>query len=150
VDGEWVVKGSFMSELKTIASIILLTLLCTSCEKELFDYRNKYLGNWQFEISLSREWYTSQRGFFDTTMTTSSSGQVKYGSKENRVLIQTASYSVEIAINRNGRVVPENDMGTNYQESGQFIGNTGLSYYYYHHWGASREYRGTKIQGKKN
>ncbi|MGE5406537.1 MAG: hypothetical protein ACM3NR_02395 [Methanosarcina sp.] len=139
-----------MSHLKRILFIFLFAFLCTSCEKELFDYRNKYLGSWQFEISLSREWFTSQRGFFDTTMTTSSSGQLKYGSSENRVLIQTGTYSVEFAIDRNGKVIPEKDMGMNYEESGQFIGKRALIYYYYHHAGASRSYQRTNIRGNKN
>ncbi len=140
-----------MVRLKILTLIsIFITLLFVSCEKQLFDYRNKYLGSWKFDISLSREWYDPIRSWHDSTNTISSNGEIKYGSKENRVLIQTPSYSVEIAIDKNGTVIPENDFGMDYSESGKFEGRRVFEYHYYHHWGGSQEYRKTDITGKRN
>jgi hypothetical protein len=131
---------------------ILLAILLISCEKQLFDYRNKYIGNWRFDVSNSHEWIDLNhldRGWYDTTVTNSYHGQIKYGTRDISILFQSDSISIEFPLHKDGTIIPENDLGLDYSESGGFEGKKIFRYHYYHHWGGSHQYIRTEIFGEK-
>lgn len=66
-----------MKQLITIISIFILTASLPACKRKLFDYRNKYLGDYQITYHYN---YWEMGGITkDTTITYS--GEVNYGSK---------------------------------------------------------------------
>jgi hypothetical protein len=134
-----------------VLASILLQLLLISCEKQLFDSRNKYLGDWKFDVSNSHEVFNTTQGFHDTTILITYQGEIKYGSEDNRIIFQSTSYSIEFAIDKNGNIIPENDYGMDYDESGGFEGRDIFKYYYYHRWGGTlHKYIETNINGERN
>jgi hypothetical protein len=133
-----------------IGIIILLVIpIFISCEKILFDFRNKYLGNWEFDVSSSHETYNVTQGFHDTTTTFIYHGKIKYGSSHRSILFQANGYSQEFSIDHDGTLIAVNVYGPNYSESGGFQGRSIFKYHYYHHWGATSKYMATNIDGVK-
>lgn len=66
-----------MKQLITITSLLILTASLPGCKRKLFDYRNKYLGDYQITYHYN---YWEMGGITkDTTITYS--GEVRYGSK---------------------------------------------------------------------
>jgi hypothetical protein len=130
--------------------LMLLQLLLTSCEKQLFDYRNKYLGNWKFDVSDSHEVFNTIQGFHDTTILITYQGEIKYGSENKTILFQSQSYSKEFTIDKNGNIIPTLVFGPNYSESGGFEGKDIFRYNFYHHAGAiPHKYEATNIYGAR-
>jgi len=129
--------------------LILILLVFISCEKIIFDFRNKYLGNWEFDVSDRHEVYNTAQGFHDTIILSIYHGKISYGSKHSAIKFQGEGFSQEFSIDKDGVIIPENDYGPNYSESGGFEGNKVFRYHYYHHWGATRQYVATDIEGVK-
>jgi hypothetical protein len=136
-----------MKNMKLILIILFVLTLSASCEKLPFDFRNKYLGNWKFDVGDSHETYNTTQGFRDTTIYRTFHGEIKYGSKHNKILFNSAGYSREFPIEKNGQIIPENDYGPGYTEYGGFEGNDIFRYQYSHRWGGSRQYVATNIEG---
>lgn len=66
-----------MKKLITITSFLILAISLPGCKRKLFDYRNKYLGNYQITYHYN---YWEMGGVTkDTTITYN--GEVRYGSK---------------------------------------------------------------------
>jgi hypothetical protein len=103
-----------MKNTKFAIIFILVILLNISCEKLPFDFRNKYLGNWEFNLSDRHEVYNGTQGFHDTTTLRTYHGEFKYGSKHSAILFQASGYSKEFSIKKDGEIFPENDYGPNY------------------------------------
>jgi hypothetical protein len=138
-----------MRKKNLLSIIVLLTFILNGCENELFDFRNKYLGNWEFDVSNRHEVYNVTQGFHDTTTSVKYHGVIEYGSKHSAILFQASGYSKEFSIEKDGKIIPENDYGPNYSESGGFEGSNIFKYNYYHHWGATRQYVAIDIEGVK-
>lgn len=67
-----------MKQLITITSFLILAISLPGCKRKLFDYRNKYLGEYQITYHYN---YWEMGGITkDTTITYS--GEVRYGGKE--------------------------------------------------------------------
>jgi hypothetical protein len=138
-----------------IAKIALIFIsfasLISGCEKIPFDHRNKYLDNWSFDVANSREWYTTSRGFFDTTTVTKYHGEIKRGSTNDAIQFATTyGYSVEFSIDKDGQIIPVNDHGADYSEYGGFEGKSIFEYHYYHRWGGTpHKFVATDIHGER-
>jgi hypothetical protein len=82
---------------------LLICFCCIAqfgCEKHPFDYRNKYLGNYNFTVH-ETEWTYSLGTTLDTTY--AYIGEVSYGSDENTVSISyTENYSATTVVNEDG------------------------------------------------
>jgi hypothetical protein len=124
--------------------------LIISCEKIPFDFRNKYLGRWEFDVTNSHLTFNTTQGFHDTTSTIRYYGEINYGSNHGSIMFQSIGYNAEFSIDDNGKIIPLNVNGPNYSESGGFEGSRIFRYNYYHHMGASREYTGIEIYGVKD
>jgi len=73
-----------------------------SCEKKLFNYRNKYCGDWEFEVVSVT--YNEQ----DSTSSTSTetyNGEIKYGEESNELLVTYLdNRSITIVVNKEGEI----------------------------------------------
>ena len=134
-----------------ILCAIVSILILVSCEKQLFDFRNKYLGNWKFDVSNSHEVFNTTQGFHDTTEINIYHGEIKYGSGDNKISFESPSYTNEFTINKDGSIVPILGLGPNYSESGGFEDKDIFRYYYHHQSGATpHKYQTINIYGKRN
>ena len=135
-------------------TLILITLISVlvlvSCEKQLFDYRNKYLGNWKFEVSYSHEVFNTTQGFHDTTEVNIYLGEIKYGSEDNKISFGSTNYTKEFTITKAGNIVPISGLGPNYSESGGFEGKNIFRYYFHHQSGGTpHKYQTININGTR-
>ena len=93
----------------------LFLFLTLSCEKSVFDYRHKYIGEWDF-ITIGCYWSMSPypTGWFlrDTIYF---HGEISYGDGKGELVIQYKSdENVLISINKDGTI------DGSYEVSGQF------------------------------
>jgi hypothetical protein len=130
---------------------IISTLILVSCEKQLFDYRNKYLSNWEFEVSYNHEVFNATQGFHDTTEINTYLGEIKYGSENNKISFESQNYTKEFTIDKSGNVVPTPGLGPLYSESGGFEGQDIFKYYYHHQSGGTPyKYQTINIYGTRD
>lgn len=82
-----------MKRHKQMYWLLLGLLIFISCKKKPFNYRNKFLGDWEFKVERS-EFNTDSIGYHynDTLIYT---GKIKYGSNDDELLIE---YSNENSI----------------------------------------------------
>jgi len=90
-------------------------MVTNSCEKSVFDYRHKYVGEWNFKV-IGYYWsmnpYPTGWTFHDTIYY---HGEISYGDEKSELIINYQSgENVIIAINKEG-VINKSD-----EESGQF------------------------------
>jgi hypothetical protein len=129
---------------------IISTLILVSCEKQLIDYRSKYLGNWEFEVFYSHEVFNATQGFHDTTEINTYLGEIKYGSENNKISFESQNYTREFTIYRSGNVVPTPGLGPLYSESGGFEGKDIFKYYFHHQSGGTpHKYQTINIYGTR-
>jgi len=108
---------------------LILTLLCAftllSCEKKLFDKRNKYCGEWNFEINRS----CTVGGSPSKDTTYQYKGEVFYQkSEDDKIIIDFSSDDqVTFKIDQSGNI--SNDI--NYGINGKFQSKKKLSISYY-------------------
>jgi hypothetical protein len=134
-----------------IVFAIISTLIQVSCEKQLFDYRNKYLGNWEFEVSFSHEVFNATQGFHDTTEINTYSGEIKFGSGNNKIYFESQNYTNEFTIDKSGDIVPIPGLGPLYSESGGFEGKDIFKYFFHHQSGTNiHKYQTIVIYGTRN
>jgi hypothetical protein len=130
---------------------IISTLILVSCEKQNFDYRNKYLGTWDFEVSFKHEVFNATQGFHDTTEINTYPGEIKPGSEKNKIYFESQNYTNEFTIDKSGKIVPIPGLGPLYSESGGFEGNDIFKYYFHHQSGTIyHKYQTTVIMGTRN
>lgn len=122
----------------TVATIIFL-----SCEKQPFDFRNKYFGNWVFSIQLS-----SFKIYGNNTDSIQCTGSFLYGENFDEIALQSDCYSKTFRIDKYGKVVSIYDQHT-YIEGGEFEGRSVFRYSYYHHQGAGPNWNSIKIFGTR-
>ncbi len=114
-------KKSLIRNSKFISTFLLL-FLTIGCEKSVFDYRHKYVGDWNFEV-IEYQWcmypYPSGWSQIDTIFYT---GDISYGDEKSELLVNYKSNkSIVISINKDGIVEGS------YEESGQFDDKEHLS-----------------------
>lgn len=73
--------------------IILLFIFMISCEKNIIDYRNKYIGEYQFNVHYSS--WDLLNGDFDTTY--SNLGRIDCGADKKSILIYISDTSTPIS-----------------------------------------------------
>jgi hypothetical protein len=66
-----------MKQLITITSFLILAISLPGCKRKLFDYRNKYIGNYQ----LTYDFHYWEMGGITKDTTVVYKGKVKYGEK---------------------------------------------------------------------
>lgn len=93
-----------MKTIKLTLAIALLGILISSCDKNPFDHRNKYVGDYQFEIEVTE--YTM--GTLDTTFTMTCFGDIeKDNDNENFIKLNTpcaGTFTLEITDRKAGTV----------------------------------------------
>ncbi|MHC1707452.1 MAG: hypothetical protein AB9842_08015 [Bacteroidales bacterium] len=103
---------------------VVFSVILFSCEKHPFDYRNKYLGRWDFKTnwskvnvdSIGQSVYGNAYYF----------GEIDYGDSDNELIIRfMLDKEVTIEIDKTGRIT---NFGTTYG-SGYFRGKDELSLY---------------------
>lgn len=83
--------------LKIFSAIVLITALF-ACKKKLFDYRNKYLGDYTFTYT-SSYW---QMGGVTGDTTINYTGQLKYGDKQQIKIEWFDGSEVEFELSKKG------------------------------------------------
>lgn len=86
-----------------IEIMLVFIFFCTSllgCRKELFDYRNKFIGNYSFTIHVRTVYGIGPYFVSDTTYI--SDGKVEIGSDKNCVLISSSSFSIQATLYEDG------------------------------------------------
>jgi len=104
--------------------IILGLLIVIGCEKEPFDYRNKYTGDWNFKVERT-EINTDSIGYYYHDSLTYE-GQIKYGNNDDEIKIEySGDNSIILKIDKEGVL----SGFPTYYCSGEFIGNDKISLY---------------------
>jgi|BarGraIncu01122A_1022018.scaffolds.fasta_scaffold115651_1 hypothetical protein len=127
------------------ALFIVAIIIFFSCEKQPFDFRNKYLGKWTFNINLS-SWNPSRGGNY--TDSYECVGDFTFGVKFDELTLQSYYYSVTFRIDKYGKLVSIYDQHT-FMESGEFEGRSIFRYGYYHHQGAGPNWNSINISGSR-
>ena len=71
-----------------------------SCNKKPFDYRNKYIGEWNFSIEYSSFNMGNSPSIYDLVEYL---GEITYGEEDNNVIIKySKNNSVTLTIDKNG------------------------------------------------
>jgi hypothetical protein len=94
----------FIKRQTLILILVISVIVLISCEKQLFDYRNKYLGNWKFEVSYDHEVFNTTQGFHDTTEVNIYLGEIKYCSEDNKISFESTNYTEEFTITKAGNI----------------------------------------------
>jgi len=66
--------------------LLLGLLIFTNCKKEPFNYRNKFLGEWEFKVDRT-EFNTDSVGYYYHDSLTFF-GKIKYGTNDDEILIE--------------------------------------------------------------
>ncbi|MCK9291302.1 MAG: hypothetical protein WCR58_03035 [Bacteroidales bacterium] len=118
-------KNRSLSIFIILFSVVMLML---GCGKEQKDYRNSYIGNWDFTVELT-EFNIDSIGYYSQDSVLYS-GKIRIGSIENEINIQYAeSDSITLIINKSGKI---SGFPTQYC-SGEFEGK--LKLHLYLRWG---------------
>lgn len=114
-----------MSRLRFIFFGLVVMFFFSQCEKDAFDYRNPYIGDWKFDVNQS-EFNTDSVGY-SSSETYIYDGKIKYGGERNTILIKYgASAEMEIIINEEGDLFFKS-----YYSSGEFTGDDKLHIFTY-------------------
>jgi len=138
-----------MALLKNIReSLIFLFLLNSmlilfSCgDKEPIDYRDKYLGQWDFEVEVYS--FTAGNPPETTSETRYHTGMINYGTVENEILLEYLhNTSITLMIMKNGQLA---NFPTHYCH-GSFQGSDSLHLYL--RWGGLNTFFSHTINGTK-
>lgn len=90
-----------MNRKHLILFIAFVAVIVTGCEKELFDYRNKYLGHWNF-VSIKNVDYAdiSKVDKYDSI---TYRGTIDYGEEDNQLLLQySETGNITVCVNKDG------------------------------------------------
>lgn len=84
-----------------LLTLLLVLLLLPGCQKEWFNYRNKYLGKWDFQVYRSSfNMANPGENWSDSVHFT---GEISYGTADNLIRIQyTSEQSIELVIDEDG------------------------------------------------
>jgi hypothetical protein len=134
-----------------IACLILTIFVISGCEKQS-DYRNKYLGNWIFEIQRVE---IKDGGVIVNSDTSIHYGEIKYGDVSDEILLQfqgTNPHSpVTLRIDHGGEILPKSYSSytsITISYTGGFEGNNILHYHYHLNHGIQTDIYET-INGEK-
>jgi len=79
--------------------LLVFIAIIFSCNKKPFDYRNKYIGEWNFKVERT-EVNTDSIGYYYHD-TISYFGKIKYGEQEDELLFEyTADNSITLKIDK--------------------------------------------------
>ncbi len=124
-----------------IAFYFFAVMILFSCEKPVFDYRNKYVGDWKYTVVIT-EINTDSVGYFrnDTIVYY---GEITHAdNKDKLVLNYTQSDSLELYINKDGNLSVE---GFDYTDGN--MTKDELNFYF--RWGGIGTFIEHDIVGKK-
>ncbi|MGV6861311.1 MAG: hypothetical protein ACWA41_06040 [Putridiphycobacter sp.] len=113
-----------MRKYRQIYWLLLGLVIIVSCTKKPFDYRNKFLGDWEFKVD-RKEFNTDSIGYhYHDSLTFL--GQIKYGSGDNDLLIEySGDNSITLKIDKEDEL---SDFPTLYC-NGQFDENDKIHLY---------------------
>lgn len=80
-----------MKKYKYIYWMLLAMIIIVSCKKKPFDYRNKFIDDWEFKVERT-EFNTDSVGYYHHDSITYS-GQIKYGANDDELLIEYSNNS---------------------------------------------------------
>ncbi len=104
--------------------VLLGLLIIISCKKEPLDYRNKFIGDWEFKVERT-EFNTDSIGYYYHDSLTYF-GQIKYGNNDDEILIEySIDNSIYLAIDRENEL---SDFPT-YYCGGEFYGHEKIHLY---------------------
>lgn len=117
-------------------------MIFSSCEKKLFDYRNDYIGRWEFTSTL-KEHNTDSIGYsFHVVIIYT--GEIKYGEGDNDLRIQyTPDHNITVGVDKGGTLTQL----PNHHCKGEFIGRDNLDLFL--RWGGLGAYGTHTIKGIK-
>jgi hypothetical protein len=132
-----------------IALLILTIFVISSCKKQP-DYRNKYLGNWIFEIQSKT---FKDPGVLTSSDTSIHNGEIKYGEGADEILLQFQGFHspVTLRIDPGGKILPKtysSYSSITITYTGGFEGNNRLQYRYHLNHGIQTDYFET-VSGEK-
>jgi hypothetical protein len=111
---------------KIILILIVISFAC--CEKEDKDFRDKYIGEWKFNVEIT-EFNTDSIGYYYHDSLTYA-GTITYGDSDNDIEIKyTNDNSITLSLNENGEL---SNFPTQYC-NGNFEGDNKI--YLYLRWG---------------
>jgi hypothetical protein len=117
------------------ALLIPVLFLISGCEKQP-DYREKYLGNWNFEIqSITIKDPGPSPGVVTNPYTTYRKGEIKLGEGGNEIILQFEGiqFPDTLSIDPGGKIIPiifNPRPSITYSYTGGFEGNNKLQYIY--------------------
>lgn len=89
-----------------IFSILITLVLISSCEKHVFDYRNKYVRDWRFTVTVNK--------FHVDSITQNSTevfvydGRIEYAALDDQIIIYyLPDYSRTLYVNKKGDICTE-------------------------------------------
>ena len=110
-------------------------------KKKLFNYRNKYLGNYEFEV---HRYYFNVADSVSTDTLLFYSGEISYGDKDSTIKIQyLENNSIEPIVNKNGKL-----SSYGWYFSGEFTNNDDVKFYM--HYGGLGGGTSYSVKGTKN
>jgi len=119
-----------MTPMKTIISLSAILLFFISCEKQPFDYRNKYVGDYTF--TKRYHFFYPPNNNIDTTYSDVIEGYVCHGKETNQIELYYDNYInsfgeneksiIQVIVNRTG-------VFENYSNpTGKFINSTNIEF----------------------
>ena len=132
-----------MKKLELILKIIFIFFV-SNCEKEKLDYREKYVGNWEFNVTRNEYYIGTIGDGYNKTDTIIYFGKIEYGNSKNEI---KATYTKDDVI-----IFNLNDAGvlSYFVESyggGKFENNNQISFYYRYGGGGGGGIH--RVRGKK-
>jgi hypothetical protein len=87
-------------------SFLTTVILFSSCEKHVFDYRNKFVGDWRFTVTVTEyQWNTIPQ---NTTEVIVYDGRIEYAPLDDQITIYyLPDYSRTLYINKKGDICTE-------------------------------------------
>jgi len=109
-----------------LITIVLISMTLLGCEKNPFDYRNKFIGDYNYTVHAKISNYPVIGHFLDTTYTYN--GKVLLGTQDNAIIIYLSeTRSVEPTIYEDGSL---ENLNLSYSISGEFESKTILKFHY--------------------
>jgi len=92
-----------------ISIIFIVITLMYSCEKKPFNYRNKYIGNWEFTTNITEVNLHGEGSIVENTV--AYLGLISYDSKEQLKINFLDNMEVYVEVDKNGIISAYKDLG---------------------------------------
>jgi hypothetical protein len=127
-------------------SVLVLTLNCLGCSSKK-DYREKYIGNWEFTVNTNKHFAPGMGS--DTSYSRVYQGFIKYGNSDRELLIKySGSESAVVEVKSDGELINNCLSSFGYSCSGEFDGENKFYYQWTSsniNWSVTLEINGNRI-----